>query len=72
MVPDPAPSAALSAVQTVPTDEGTSAERWRQWQLKNAETYRTDAKRMRVVFTAVFAAVGLWLGIQLLAPALLP
>ena len=62
----------LSVVQTVSPDEDASAERWRQWQMKNAETSRKDARRMRIVFTALFAALGMWLGIQLLAPSLLP
>ena len=64
--------APLSAVQTVQPDEDTSAERWRRWQVRNAETNRKDARRMRIVFTALFAALGMWLGIQLLASSLLP
>ena len=72
MVPDTAFGPPLNAVQAVLPDEDASAERWRQWQLRNVEVNRTDSKRMRIVFTALFAAVGIWLGIQMLAPSLLP
>jgi hypothetical protein len=61
----------MNAFQTAPPGEGTSAERWRQWQLRNVEINRKDARRMRIVFAALFAVFGMWLGIQLLAlPAL--
>lgn len=62
----------LSVVQTVSPDEDATAERWRQWQMRNAETSRKDTRRMRIVLTAVCAALGMWLGIQLLAPSLVP
>lgn len=72
MVPDTAFGQTLNAVQAVSPDEDASAERWRQWQLRNVEVNRRDSKRMRIVFTALFAALGMWLGIQLFAPSLLP
>jgi hypothetical protein len=72
MVPDTAFGPPLNAVQAVSPDEDASAERWRQWQLRNVEANRKDSKRMRIVFTALFAALGMWLGIQLLAPSLVP
>jgi hypothetical protein len=60
----------MSAVQTVSLEEDASAERWRQWQLRNAVTSRKDAKRARIAFTVLFAGVGVWLGLQLLGPSL--
>lgn len=72
MVSNTAPFTPLTAIRAVSPDEDAAAERWRQWQLGNAETNRKDARRTRIVFTALFAALGLWLGIQLLAPSLLP
>jgi hypothetical protein len=62
----------MNAVQTVSPDEDASAERWRQWQLRNAVTSRKDEKRARIAFTALFAGLGVWLGLQLLAPSLWP
>jgi hypothetical protein len=62
----------MNAVQTVSPDEDASAERWRQWQLRNAVTSRKDDKRARIAFTALFAGLGVWLGLQLLAPSLWP
>ena len=55
-----------------PQNEETAAERWRQWQRKNAVTDAKDARRMLIVFTTLFAALGVWLGIQLLVPSPLP
>ena len=72
MVRDTASRPPLNAVQAVSPDEDASAERWRQWQLRNVEANRRDSKRMRIVFTVLFAAIGMWLGIQMLAPSLLP
>jgi hypothetical protein len=62
----------MSAVQTVSPGEDASAERWRQWQLRNAVTSHRDAKRARIAFTVLFAGLGAWLGLQLLAPSLWP
>jgi hypothetical protein len=72
MVPETAFRPPLNAVQAGSTDEDASVERWRQWQLRNVEANRKDAKRMRIVFAALFAALGMWLVIQMLAPSLLP
>jgi len=60
----------MSAVQTVSPEEDASAERWRQWQLRNAVTSRKDARRAHIGFTVIFAALGAWLGLQLLVPSL--
>lgn len=62
----------LSAVQTVSPTEDAYEERWRQWQLRNAVTSRKDARRARIVFAAIFTALGVWFGLQLLAPSLWP
>jgi hypothetical protein len=72
MVTDVASRATLSAVQTLSSDEDTSAERWHQWQLRNAVTSRKDARRARIAFTAIYAALGVWLGLQWLTPLLWP
>lgn len=50
--------------------EDASAERWRQWQLRNAESSRKSATRARIVFTILFTALGVWLGVQLLSSPL--
>ena len=60
----------MSVVQTVSPENVASAERWRQWQLRNAVTNRKDAKRARMAFTVIFTVVGVWLGRVLLAGAL--
>jgi hypothetical protein len=62
----------MTAVQTVSPEEDASAERWRQWQLRNVVTSRKDAKRARIAFTVLFAGLGAWLGLQLLPPSLWP
>ena len=73
MVPDTAPRPSMSAVQTVsPEEDAAAAERWRQWQVRNAVTSRKDARRARIVFTVLFAGLGAWLGLRLLAPSLWP
>jgi hypothetical protein len=41
-------------------------------QLRNAATSGEDARGARLAFAAIFAALGVWLGFQLLAPALSP
>ncbi len=61
----------MTAAQALSPDENASAERWRQWQQGNAKTNVADSRRMRFVFTALFVGVGMWLGIELLAPFLL-
>jgi hypothetical protein len=70
MVPDIAPRASLSAIQAVSPEEHASAERWHQWQLRNTVASRKGARRARTALTAIFAALGVWLGLQLLAPSL--
>jgi hypothetical protein len=47
-----------------------SAERWRQWQQRNAVTSRNDATRARIAFTVIFVVLGAWIGRLLLAPSL--
>jgi len=61
----------MTAAQALSPDENASAERWRQWQQGNVKTNVADSRRMRFVFTALFVGVGMWLGIELLAPFLL-
>ena len=48
------------------TSEDLHATRWREWQLQNEYDQRKGAARARVVFTTLFAIVGLWLGVQFL------
>lgn len=72
MITDTAAHAPLAAIHAISPDERASAERWRLWQQKNADTGRRDAKRMRIVFTTLFVALGGWLAIQLFAPSLVP
>jgi len=47
-----------------------SAERWRQWQLRNAVASRKDATRALIAFAVIFAVWGGWFGRLLLAPSL--
>jgi hypothetical protein len=72
MVPDTASRPSMTAVQTVSPEEDASAERWRQWQLRNVVTSRKDARRARIAFPVLFAGLGAWLGLQLQAPSLWP
>ena len=58
----------LSTVQAVSGDEDASAQRWRQWQLRNAVSSRKSAQQARIVFTVLFAGLGVWLGLLLLSP----
>jgi hypothetical protein len=71
VVTDYASRPPLSAVPILSPDDA-SEERWRQWQLRNAVTSRNAARRARIAFTVIFAALGVWLGLQLLAPWLWP
>ncbi len=59
----------MSAVHAVTSEEDASAERWRQWQSRNAVANRTAAKQVRVAFTLLFAGLGAWLGLVLLNPS---
>ena len=58
---------ATNAVRAVSPDEFAAEERWREWQSRNAIASRRSAWQVRLVFTAVFAVTGLWLGLLLLA-----
>lgn len=51
MVSDTASRSPLSAVHAVSLEEeeDASAERWRQWQLRNAMSSRKSAKQARIV-----------------------
>jgi hypothetical protein len=48
------------------------AERWRQWQQRNAVTSRTDARRARIAFTILFTGLGACLALVLLNQLLWP
>jgi hypothetical protein len=72
MVAAPASRGPLSPVHAISPEDDAAAERWRQWQLRNAATSRKGAERARRAFAVIFAAVGVWLGSQLLAPWLWP
>ena len=72
MVSDTASHPPLSAVQALSLEEDASAERWRQWQARNAVSSRKSAKQARIAFTVLFAGLGAWLGLQLLSPSLWP
>ena len=72
MVPDTASRSSLNAVQAVSPAADVFAERWSQWQLRNAATSRTGARRARMVFIVIFTALGASLAFQLLAPSLWP
>jgi hypothetical protein len=72
MVSDTSPRPSLSAVHAVSLEEDAAAERWRQWQLRNAASSRKSAKQARIVFIVLFAGLGAWLGLLLLNPSLLP
>jgi hypothetical protein len=47
-----------------------SAERWRQWQQRYAESSRKSSRQARIVFTILFTLVGGWLGLELLSSRL--
>jgi hypothetical protein len=73
MVSNTASRAPVSAVQTVsPEEEVASAERWRQWQVRNDVSSRKSARQARVVFRVLVAGVGTWLGLQFLLPSFWP
>jgi hypothetical protein len=62
----------MSVVPPVSTDEAAAAERWDQWQARNAVASRIGARRARTAFALIFAGLGVWLGVQLLNPSLWP
>ena len=72
MVPAIAPRPSMSVVQPVSPEDVAAAERWHQWQVRNAVASRTGARRARIAFTVIFAGLGVWLGVQLLNPSFWP
>jgi hypothetical protein len=52
---------------TIAATEDAYAERWRLWQLANAESNRNSAVWTRIVFTVVFVALTGWFGLLLSA-----
>jgi hypothetical protein len=55
------------SITTIAPTEDSSAERWRQWQLRNAESSRKSATRARIVFGAIFTTLVILMGLQLLS-----
>lgn len=47
--------------------EEAHATRWREWQVKNEAGQRQGARQARLVFTLIFIALGVWLGLQLVS-----
>lgn len=72
MVPDSASRPSMSVVPSVSPEEVAAAERWHQWQVRNAVASRISARRARIAFTVLFAGLGAWLGLVLLNPSLWP
>lgn len=72
MVPDIAPRPSTSVLQPVSPEEVAAAERWRQWQVRNAVASRIGARRARIAFAVIFAGMGAFLGLQLLNPSFWP
>jgi hypothetical protein len=52
---------------TTATAEEAHAKRWREWQLKNEHDYRKGVRRSRLVFAAIFLAMGFWLAVLLVS-----
>ena len=59
----------MSVVQPVSPADVAAAERWHQWQVRNAVASRVGARRARIAFTGIFSGLGVWLGVQLLNPS---
>jgi hypothetical protein len=59
------------SVPLVSAVEEAHAKSWREWQRKNEQGQREGARRAQVVFTVIFIALGIWLGVQLVWPDLL-
>ena len=55
------------SVSLVSTIEEAHARSWREWQVKNEDGERQEARRARVVFTLIFIALSVWLGLQLVS-----
>ena len=41
--------------------------RWREWQLENEAGQRQGTRRAHLVFTLIFIALGIWLGVLLVS-----
>jgi hypothetical protein len=54
----------MSIPAIAPTDD-VYAERWRQWELANAQSSRKTAAHARIVFAAIFIAAAASLGVLL-------
>ena len=52
---------------TVASSEFEDAERWHQWQRRNAEVSRKADRQVRAIFAIMFAVVGAMLAYQLLS-----
>jgi hypothetical protein len=57
----------MSITTIAPTEDAVHAERWRVWQLANAESSRKAATQMRILFTVVVTALAIAFGVQLLS-----
>jgi hypothetical protein len=52
---------------TVISSEYDNDQRWREWQVRNAEIDRKSTLQVRIVFSVIFVAVGARLALQLLS-----
>ena len=59
-------------ITTTAPPEDEYAQRWRQWQFRNAKSDRKAAKRARIVFAIVLMAAAVWLGLQALSSPVWP
>lgn len=55
------------SVPLVSAVEEAHAKRWREWQLRNEHDQREGSRRAQLVFTLIFIALGIWLGLQLVS-----
>jgi hypothetical protein len=62
----------MSLVQPLLPEEVAAADRWHQWQVRNAVASQIGATRARIAFAVIFVGVGAWFGLQLFTPALWP
>ena len=69
MVREIASGPSMTVAQLVLNEEVAAADRWHQWQVRNAVASRTAARRARIAFAVIFAGTGAWLGLQLLNPS---
>jgi hypothetical protein len=54
-------------VSLVSAEEEAHATHWSEWRAKNEAGQRQGARRARLVFTLIFIALGIWLGLQLMS-----